>query len=210
MASSDPAPDVRGAAPPASGPEAAWRRNQTVSPREPHAELLDAATHDVWLAPEPMVREELDALVLEPPLVKTGVGRGVMDRAGFLRSPGDAVDGPLRERIVGGRRWQLVARPDLASGPRREGGARVLLVHKHHVLEYDAGREVEILRLPDGALHVHTTAAEGGDRERRLPEGWATFRVHLDAIWTVVLPSPTTTIWFAGHESFQGPLRSLP
>lgn len=209
MASSDPAAEVRGAAPPA--PAAAWRRNPTVSPREPHAELLDVSTHEVWLAPEPMTPEELDALVLEPPLVKAGVGRGVMDRAGFLRSPGDAIDGPLRERVLGGRRWQLVARPELASGPKREGGARILLVHKHHVLEYDAGREVEILRLPDGTHHVHTTASDAPSaEERRLPDGWATWRLRLDSTWTVALPSPTMTIWFAGHESFQGPLTSLP
>jgi len=206
MASSDPA--LEGSA--AESLLGDWCRNPTVSPREPHAELLDPTTHDVWLAPEPMGAAELAALAVDPPLVKAGVGSGAMDRAGFLRSPGEAVDGRLRERTIGGRRWQLVARPELAGGPRREGPARILLVHKHHVLEYDAGREIELLVLPDGARFVQTTVPVGERASRRLPDGWRVERLRLRRTWTVPLPCPTTTIWFAGHESFQGPLSTLP
>lgn len=204
------ASSARPADPTAELPDAELaRRNRTVSPWELHLELFDPGSHDVWLAPEPIDQTEAERLVPAPPLVRGGLGRGVMDRAWFRRSPGAERDGPLEERTIGGLRFQRVARPDLAAQQRLgERGPRLLPVFKHHVLEFDAGREVAVLALPDGRRFVHTT----GDLPdlAKLPEGWRLERVGLRAPWSVELPCPTLTIWLGAARSFQGPLGALP
>jgi hypothetical protein len=180
-----------------------WSRlGLTVHPREPHAELLDTATHEVWLAPEPISRAEYDALVAPAPLVKSGHGRGAMDRAGFRRSPGASEDGPLREREIGGRRFQLVARPELDGA--RGAFPRRLVVHKFHVVAFDAGRRVPLLRTPEGRDYVQLVTPRGGDAA--LPAGWSLREVVLAAEWAIELPAPTETWWLANGASFQGPV----
>ena len=177
-------------------------RNATVHPREPHAELLDTTTHEVWLAPEPMSRAEYDALTVEPPLVKSGHGAGAMDRAWFERSPGASADGPLREREVGGRRFQLVARPEL--GGLRGDFPRRLVVHKHHAIAFDAGRRVPLLRTPEGLDYVQlVTPRRDGPAP---PAGFSQREIELAEEWVIELPAPTETWWLADGSSYQGPV----
>ncbi len=179
--------------------------NATVRPREPRCELLDTATHEIWMAREPLPRAWYDALAPEPPLVKSGYGAGAMDRAWFRRSPGAAEDGPLATREIGGRVFQLVARPDLAGA--RGAFPRRLVVHKFHVIAFDAGRRVPLLRSPDGKQYVQLVAGRDG---LALPPGWSLREIALDAEWEVELPTPAETWWLANGASFQGPVAPPP
>jgi hypothetical protein len=175
--------------------------NATVRPREPHCELLDTATREIWLVREPVPREWFDALVPAPPLVKSGYGTGAMDRAWFRRSPGAPADGPLATREIGGRVFQLVAKPDL-SGVRGDFPRR-LVVDKHHVIGFDAGRLVMLLRAPDGREYVELVCGRGAPS---LPAGWSLHTLELAAPWEIELPAPTETWWLANGASFQGPI----
>lgn len=177
--------------------------NATILPREPHCELLDTATHEVWLSREPTPRDEYARLDPPAPLVKSGHGSGGMDRAWFRRSPGAAEDGPLRTREIGGRVFQLVARPEL--GGVRGGYPRRLLVHKHHVIAFAPGRTIPLLRGADGKDHVQLVTGRG---ELVLPAGWSLRELTLGAEWVLELPCPTETWWFANGASFQGPVEA--
>jgi hypothetical protein len=180
-------------------------RNATVRPREPRCELLDTETHEIWMAREPVARAWYDALAPEPPLVKSGYGAGAMDRAWFRRSPGAGEDGPLATREIGGRTFQLVARPELG-GPRSDVPRR-LVVHKFHGIAFDAGRRVALLRSPEGKDYVQLVAGRG---ESEPPPGWELREIALDAEWVVELPAPTETFWLANGASFQGPVEAPP
>jgi hypothetical protein len=180
--------------------------NATVQPREPHCELLDTTTHEIWLSREPVLRAWYDALAPEAPLVKSGHGRGAMDRAWFRRSPGASEDGPLRKREIDGRVFQLVARPELP-GARGELPRR-LRVHKFHVVAFEAGRAVPLLQDPDGRSYAQQVTGRGDDLV--LPEGWSLREIRLDAEWLIELPAPTETLWFANGASFQGPVTPPP
>jgi len=182
--------------------------NATRQARAPHFELYDVATRDVWLAPDPVTREEHAAFAVDAPLVKGPLGVAAMDRAWFRRAPGAAEDGPLPEREVRGRRFQLVARPAV-DGMRQlgDGGPRLLTVDKVHVVEFDPGRPVQVLDLPDGrAFVLLASALRRTPRPRGLPDGWTVRTLRLCATWVVDLPVPTETIWLASGETFQGPV----
>jgi len=180
--------------------------NATIAPRDSHAEFFDPGTSEVWLSREPVTRAWFDAL--EPPgtLVKSGFGRGEMDRAWFLRSPGAVTDGPLRTRTIADRTFQLVARPDLAAlvTGSDEGFPRRFPVHKHHVLVFAAGRTIPLLEDPAGCAFVPLVAARR-DRALALPAGWRRREITLDEDWLIELPAPTDTWWVADGSSFQGP-----
>jgi hypothetical protein len=188
---------------PSSPADDLTRTNATVRPREPHCELLDTSTRDIWLAREPVPRAWFDALAPEPPLVKAGWGAGCMDFAWFRRSPGAPADGPLATREISGRVFQLVARPELPGAPR--AFPRRLLVDKHHVIAFDAGRTVALLCTPDGRDYVEVVRGRGAPE---VPAGWSLREVALRAAWEIALPFPTETWWLANGASFQGPVET--
>lgn len=191
--------------------------NLLVDCREPHAELLDIGAATVWQSHRPVRREEWDALVLPPSLRKVGIGTGVMDAHYFRRSPGADGDGPVAERDVGGHLFIHCANPPSA-GPETPFGddPRLLRVDKHHSLIFEAGREADVIRLPDGRDFVQVILASpaGGGLlqsdsarpELRLPEGWALRTEKLASRTTIHLPNPTEAWFFANGASFQGPV----
>ena len=172
-------------------------------------EVTDTLTDLVWMSTSKIQRVDFDNLVVEEPLVKTGVGHAPMDRAVFLSSPA-LPGGPVLERTIGGREWINVAvpvkitRPEVVEGPLR------ITVNKEHVIGFEAGRHVSILRLPHGD-YVELVGENLVDREIVLPEGGAIVRIHLDQPWVVPLPTPTDAYFWFGKRirSFQGPV-SLP
>ncbi len=174
---------------------------------EPHGEVLDPRTGDVWQSLEAITPEDYAALPLEPGWLRVGIGRAAMDEHWFTRSPGRDEDGHMALREIGGRRFGLCARP--ASGathPTGPDGPRQLQVQKHHVVRYRAGREVPVLRLPDGERFVHVIEGGQGKASLAVPDGWKLEGVKLAADWVVPLPTPTTVFFFANGDSFQGPL----
>ena len=176
-------------------------------PTELHMEILDTREQSAWQALAPADLETYQGLRPEPPFVKIGIGRGVMDEAWFRRSPGADSDGAMATREIDGHLFSFCARP---AGPPQEpagpAGPRLIEVVKHHTLVYRAGRSIDWLRLPDGSHYVHVI--EGGPDKPPLvlPEGWAQHSVKLERELTVELPCPTTVMFFPNRDSFQGPV----
>jgi hypothetical protein len=191
--------------------------NLLIDCQELHAELLDLTTGEVWQSHAPLTRAEWDAL--EPPseLRKVGIGAGVMDAHYFRRSPGAEVDGPVAERDLGGQLFIHCANPP-GSGPEVPfaNGPRLLRVDKHHSLIFEAGRELEVIRLPDGRDFVQVIAASPGGEgvlqtgsappDLLLPEGWALRSEKVANRTTIHLPNPTEAWFFRNGASFQGPV----
>jgi len=188
--------------------------------QELHAELLDLETGRVWQSLRPITRETYDALRLPSNLLKVGIGRGVMDAHYFRRSPGAEADGPVAERDVEGHLFIHCANAPRGGGQSPiAGGPRLLHVDKHHSLIFEAGRAVDVIRVPDGRDFVQVIAAApaGGSLlqaeatppscfELRLPDGWTLRTEQLAVRTTIHLPHPTEAWFFENGASFQGPV----
>jgi hypothetical protein len=202
-----------------SGPDIP-AHNLMVDCHELHAEVLDLETRTVWQSHRPITREAYDALALPSSLLEVGIGAGVMDAHYFRRSPGADVDGPLAKRDIEGHLFVHCANPP-KGGPETPVGddPRLLRVDKHHSLIFEAGTEVDVIRLPDGRDYVQVIAAapQGGSLlqpksdppsrlERPLPEGWVLRTEKLTVRTTIHLPNPTQAWFFENGASFQGPV----
>lgn len=194
--------------------------NFMVKCQELHAELLDLETGTVWQSQQPITRKAYEALAVPSKLVKVGIGSGVMDEHYFRRSPGASADGPVSERVVDGHLFIHCANPPKGGPESPVGdGPKLMRVDKHHSLIFDAGREVDVIRLPDGGDYVQVIAAtpDGGglfqpksapDRgiEFDLPAGWTLRTEKLANRTTIHLPCPTLAWFFRNGSSFQGPV----
>lgn len=198
--------------------------NWIVACQEFHAEVLDLRAGSVWQCVQPTTAEAYEALELPDGVRKLGGGVGVMDAHYFRRSPGGEFDGPVEEREFGDRRWIHCASPP-AGGPQFPVGddPALLRVDKHHSLVFEAGREVDVLRLPERRDYLQVIAASprgGGLLQPRelaeadvalelpaeLPAGW-TLRTEKLSVRTVIhLPNPTEAWFFKSGASFQGPV----
>jgi hypothetical protein len=178
-----------------------------IGAQELHGEILDPSTGNVWQSLEPITREDYQGLPLELGWLRVGIGRGAMDEHWFARSPGGDEDGPMELREIGGRGFGLCARPaSAATRPAGPDGPRLLLVQKHHVIRFVAGREVPVLLHPDGERFVHVVEGGEGKAPLALPEGWELESVKLAEDWVLQLPTPTTVFFFPNGDSYQGPL----
>ena len=141
-------------------------QNLMLEPGGLHMEVMDLPTRRVWQSRRSLAREAYDAMELEPPLVKVGIGRGAMDEHWFRRSPGAPQDGQLACREIDGREFVLCAMPvgEASEAPAGPEHSRRLLVNKHHSLLFRAGRRVDYLRLPGGLELIHVIAAAPGAR----------------------------------------------
>lgn len=177
--------------------------------RDPHIEVIEVATGRVWMSVEPATQQDYQALLeqLDESLRGIGIGAAAMDAALFQYSP-DGEGEPVRERMIGGRRFINVAIPgDRTPLP---GGMMEIMVNKAHVLGYEAGRTLTILSLPEGDF-VGVVGTVENDHLLTLPEGASLKQIELKQPWIVPLPTPTKTIWHfsAQMRSFQGPV-TLP
>ena len=174
--------------------------------RDLYMELMDTATGLVWMTAAPVEIADFESLQLEKPLVKVGIARSPMDRALFQSSPG-AEGEPVRERVINGRLYINVAAALEQAPPVVPGGPVEIIVDKAHVVGFEAGRSVAILRLPEGDF-VELVGEDTADHSLVLPEGGSLFRVDLKQPWVVSLPTPTRTFFWLGEtlRSFQGPV----
>lgn len=169
-----------------------------------YMEVTDTSNMQVWMCFSPVTREDYEALVVQAPLRKSGIGKAPMDCAAFSASPGLSY---VAERTIDGRRFIHVATPASITPPTAEGGPMDVLVNKSHVIGFDAGRQVSILSNADGHF-VELVGAASGDETRILPPGSTISLITLSAPWIVHLPSPTKTWFWMGRNirSFQGPV----
>jgi hypothetical protein len=183
------------------------RANFIHESRNLHIEIIDTDTRQVWQALDPCTREEFQKLSVAPPFAKVGIGRGSMDRSYFSRSPDAAQDGPMLTREFDGRVFSLCARPGDMSLPSGPEGPRQVSVYKHHVVIYQAGRELDWLHLPDGSEYVQVIDGAPDNPDLVLPDGWTTRTETLTEELAIELPYPATVFFFKNGESFQGPVR---
>ena len=172
-------------------------------------ELTEAATARQWMCAAPMTDEEWANLESGEEYIPFGGSYAAMDAAIFQCSP-DGEGEPVRERMIGGRKFINVAAPvgeiNFAEDPN---GMSSIIVNKTHVLGFEAGRTVKLLRLP-GGLFVETIGKPDVDDELVLPTGAFIEEIELQRPWVVHLPKPTTTFWWFGQgRGFQGPI-TLP
>ena len=158
---------------------------------------------------ESATQQDYEELVqeLDESLSPIGIGAVCMDAALFCHSP-DREGEPVRERIIGGRRFINVAVP----GERTPlpGGMMQIRVDKAHVVGFESGRTLAVLRLPEGDF-VEVVGDDHHDDQMALPPGGRIHKIELSEPWVVPLPTPTITLWdfSAGLRSFQGPV-ALP
>lgn len=179
--------------------------NITVTPYELHMEVFDMGTSSVWLCQQPITRQEYQAMVPEAPFVKSGIGAASTNFAYFLRSPGATEDGPLTTRVIGGYTFAYVAKPLNFRGWSTTDVPIRLTIEKYHVLGYDAGRRVDMVRLPDGSVFVQQIEAIG-DEKIPLPADWEPFQIELEAPWRCDMGCPVEVFFFRNLRSFMGPV----
>ena len=181
-------------------------QNVTVSPRQPHVEVMNPQTGDVWLLQEPITFDEFKAMKVAPPLIKSGCASAAFDAAHFLRSPGAESDGPLETCVVDGKEFVRVARALAFSGR----APMHVKVQKHHVMTFAKGNEVVVARLPDvagvaGGFYVQQTESVPG-KTFDVPADWQVRRATLTEDWTVFVAPPVSVWFFTSLASFQGPI----
>jgi len=185
-----------------------------VSAEESHGELLHTTTRNVWQSLEPISPEDWKGLELEPHWIRVGIGCGAMDEHWFERSPGAAQKGSMQVCEIAGRTFGFCARPpaEPPSLPAGPDGPRQLLVDKHHVLHFHAGRRIPILSVPGegGGSFVHVIEGGPGKPPLELPDGWELREIRLEGSWVVQLPAPTSVFFFPNRDSYQGPVQELP
>lgn len=180
--------------------------------REEYMEVREIANGAVWMCLEPASRAELDALELKDEFTPVGVGYAAMDAALFTHSP-NFPQTPIKQRLIGGRRFICNAEAEAITLPSSPSGMTEIIVNKGHVLGFNAGREIAILRVESGAF-VEVIGKSDRDKKLELPEGARIETLTLRAPWVVKLPNPTTTLWWflgsgGGARGFQGPI-NLP
>jgi hypothetical protein len=185
---------------------------------QPHAEVIDPTTREVWQSLAPCDAEALAGLDLPPPMRPLGVGCAAMDEHWFDRSPGAAEDGPMRLRTLDGLVFGHCARPASApETPFGKAGPTRMRVDKHHALRFRAGRRVLVLRDPVGDHFVHVIAGLGTssigvhgtspERGFEVPERCRVTEIRLERDWVLRLPHPTEVFFFPSGDSFQGPIQ---
>jgi len=172
-----------------------------------HMEIMDGRTRQVWQVMDDVTQAAYDALEVEAPFVKIGVGSVAGHLSYFRRSPGAESDGPMARMEHAGFTWSQCAQPEGApSFPFGPDGARQISVLKHHSIVFAAGSEVGYLRSPDAEYYVHVVDTGLPIEDLNLPAGWKHERVVSPSELTLHLPCPTTALFFANFESYQGPV----
>lgn len=169
-----------------------------------HMDIMDETTADVWMTIDAVTQQQFDECPLADNWRKVGRAAGAMDQALFRHSP-DAEELPVRNQLINGLRFINVARP--AAPSLSPSGLIEITVNKAHVLGFEAGRQLSVLRFSDQCF-VEVVGDDANDDKMPLANGAGIEKINLNQPWVVELPQPTTTLWVFKPElrSFQGPI----
>ena len=178
--------------------------------RKTHMEVLDESSGNVWMSVDSISQQQFDTFELPSGWRKIGLGAGAMDQALFRHSP-NASDQPVRDQIINGLRFINVALPQLDATQQLACGLFKIMVNKAHVLGFEAGRQVSILRM-NNQHYVEVVGDKSSDTELSLQGGAKISQIVLNKPWVVELPTPTQTLWVFQPtlRSFQGPVELPP
>lgn len=106
-----------------------------------------------------------------------------------------------------GEPFRHVATPTEIVPPAAKGGPMRVTVDKHHLLGFDAGRELTVMEF-GGKSFIEVIGSGEHDDDLVLPESAWLRRHSLAEPLVVMLPEPTTTFFWLGEDmrSFQGPV----
>lgn len=186
-----------------------WKPNWTVGGLDWFAEIRQNNTGEVWLCQRPITMEVFAKLQLPEGFSRTGVGRAAHDAAYFRRSPGAEVDGPLETLEIDGWTFSRVAKPGMLESGFID--VIVLPVYKYHIVQFNAGRTIEILTMEDGQDYVPNVTELSGmfhktTKERVLPKGWTVRKETLHQDLIVEIPCPARVCFFKSGHGFHGPV----
>ena len=128
-----------------------------------YMEVREKASGTVWMSLDPVTKEDFASLELSEEYEPLGFARASMDRALFVHSPDDEMQ-PVRLRDIGGRTYINVALPGEPQFPTQPQGAVELMVNKAHVLGFEAGRSVSVLRTSAGDFVECIGRADADDK----------------------------------------------
>lgn len=162
-----------------------------------------------WMRCEPVTEDFFSQLNPSLPFIKAGYAPAAMDRAAFAHSPQKPDEFTAVE--CDGQTFHHVATPGEVVPPASAGGPIRVTVDKHHLIGFDAGRELAVMEV-DGENFIEVIGLRDGDDGLVLPEGASLRTVTLAEPFVVMLPEPTTTYFWIGENirSFQGPVELPP
>ena len=186
-----------------------WTPNWTIGGIDWFAEIRQNSTGEVWLCQRPISKEAFGKLQLPEGFSITGIGKAAHDVAYFRRSPGAKVDGSLDTLEIEGYTFSRVAKPGMLESGFVD--VIVLPVYKYHILQFNAGRTIEILTMEDGQNYVPNVTELSGmfhktTKERVLPEGWTIRKEILKQDLIVEIPCPARVCFFRSGHGFHGPV----
>lgn len=169
-------------------------------------EFLNLATREAWFTY--LLPAEIDALVPEAGWIRSPL-RLFADRSVFARSPDESTDGRFRQMELFGHIFShnvTVEQFGLFLEPDRL--LTEMWVGKSHEVTYFAGRELPVIKDPQGKEYVLiATRGEISSSVPMLPEGWDYRELLLESDLRVTLPPRTRLLEPGGTGmSFQGPV----
>lgn len=187
-----------------------WKPNWTIGGLDLFAEIRQNSTGDIWLCQRPITMEVFAKLQLPEGFSRTGIGRAAHDVAYFRRSPEAKVDGILDTLEIEGWVFSKVAKPGMLESGFVD--VIVLPVYKYHIVQFNAGRTIEILTMEDGQDYVPNVTELSGmfhktTKERVLPKGWKIRKETLNQDLIVEIPYPARVCFFRSGHGFHGPVK---
>lgn len=170
-----------------------------------YMEIMNTQDLSVWMCLEPITEEQYQSVSPAAPWMQSGHAKTCMDRAAFAHSPDKPEE--FSQTECSGFVFRHVATPQNVDPTIYQStGPKKVLVNKHHILGYEAGREVTVMDL-DGEIFIEMIGTSKNDAGRELPDGAKLRTVNLKSPIIIHLPTPTTTyFWFGEGRSFQGPV----
>ena len=139
-------------------------------------EIQNPETRETWMCCEPTTEERFSLMKPLAPFVKMGCGLASMDRAAFAHSPQKSDEFTAMD--CDGEPFRHVATPTEIVPPAAKGGPMRVTVDKHHLLGFDAGRELTVMEF-GGKSFIEVIGSGEHDDDLVLPESAWLSLIHI-------------------------------